>query len=181
MHLSLHFRPDQAGQMLAGYCDADWAGPHSDKALSTSGYVFKLAGAAISWASKKQNTVSLSTTEAEYIAQSLAVQELIWLHLLLTELDAHLLFKKPTPIYADNQGAIALAKNPEFHARTKHIAVRHHFIRQEIDAGTCEFHYVRTTEQAADGFTKPLGKIAFRRFVNQLGMISPVDGRKHTI
>jgi len=80
--------------------------------------------------------------------------------------------EKPTVINADNQGAIALSKNPEYHARTKHIAIRYHYLRQEVEAGNVIFRYIPTIEQAADGLTKPLGKIAFRRFIEQLGMAS---------
>ena len=77
---------------------------------------------------------------------------------------------KPISIYGDNTGAIALAKNLEFHARTKHIGVRYHFLREEVDAGNVQLIYIGTNEQAADGFTKPLGKIGFRRFIVHLGM-----------
>ncbi|OQE56069.1 hypothetical protein PENNAL_c0424G01157, partial [Penicillium nalgiovense] len=107
---------------------------------------------------------------------ALAVQEAKWLILLLTELRMHEtqhgipLLDKPVTILADNTGAIALAKNPEYHARTKHIAVRYHFLRQEIQAGSICFKYIPTKEQAADGFTKPLASIMFKRFINQLGL-----------
>ncbi|KAJ5497613.1 Reverse transcriptase RNA-dependent DNA polymerase [Penicillium fimorum] len=162
------------GKPLSGYCDADHVGPHSINGISTSGFVFHLAGGPISWASKKQACVALSSTESEYIAQALAVQEARWLILLLTELrmndHQYGLLQKPVVIQADNTGAIALAKNPEYHARTKHIAVRYHFLRQEVSAGNVIFEYVTTQLQAADGFTKPLAATAFRRFINQLGL-----------
>ncbi|KAJ9481429.1 hypothetical protein VN97_g12048 [Penicillium thymicola] len=157
---------------LHGYCDADYVGPHSTNGLSTSGFVFHLAGGPISWASKKQACVALSSFESEYIAQALAVQEARWLILLLTELHMHkyALLDKPVVINADNTGAIALAKNPEYHARTKHIAVRYHFLRQETSSGSVVLQYVATQQQAADGLTKPLGATAFRRFVDQIGL-----------
>ncbi|KGO51188.1 Reverse transcriptase, RNA-dependent DNA polymerase [Penicillium expansum] len=157
---------------LHGYCDADHVGPHSTNGISTSGFVFRLAGGPISWASKKQACVALSSTESEYIAQALAVQEARWLILLLNELrmQDHGLLRKPVVIHADNTGAIALAKNPEYHARTKHIAVRYHFLRQEVSSGSVTLEYIPTQEQAADGFTKPLGATAFRRFIDQLGL-----------
>jgi hypothetical protein len=78
--------------------------------------------------------------------------------------------EKPTVINADNQGAIAMSKNPEYHARTKHIAIRYHYLRQEVDAGNVVFKYISTVNQAADGLTKALGKIAFGRFIDQLGL-----------
>jgi hypothetical protein len=78
----------------------------------------------------------------------------------------HTLLNKPVIIYADNTSAIALTKNPEYYARTKHIAVRYHFLRQEVQARSICFEYISTKEQAADGFTKPLTSIMFKRFVN---------------
>ncbi|KAJ5501111.1 Reverse transcriptase RNA-dependent DNA polymerase [Penicillium freii] len=168
---------------LHGYCDTDYVGPHSTNGLSTSGFVFHLAGGPISWASKKQACVALSSTESEYIAQALAVQEARWLILLLTELHMHdskyALLDKPVVINADNTGAIALAKNPEYHARTKHIAVRYHFLRQEISSSSVALQYVATQQQAADGLTKPLGTTAFHRFVDQLGLRPSSALRKH--
>lgn len=92
------------------------------------------------------------------------------LQLLLAEFAIDKLFSKPTTIYADNQGAIALAANPEHHPRSKHIDIRYHFQRQEVEAGSCQFRYIPTAGQAADGFTKPLARVAFGRFVQQLGL-----------
>ncbi|KAI2837039.1 hypothetical protein CBS147343_10000 [Aspergillus niger] len=167
----------RGGPGLVGFCDADWAGPHSLNATSTSGYVFQLAGGPISWSSKKQTAIALSSTESEYIAQAVATQELIWLQLLFTELDIQrskatsVLMSRPTIIHADNQSAIALTKNPEFHARTKHVSIKWHFIRREVRAKNVEFVYISTTEQAADGLTKPLERLAYSRFIKQLGMV----------
>jgi hypothetical protein len=155
--------------LLHGYCDADWAEPHSDKGLSTSGFAFKLAGGLISWASKKQACVALSTTESEYIAEALACQEAIWLVQLLTEIAIDDSFLKPIPIYADNNGAIALASNPEFHAATKHIAVRFHKLREVVQDGLVCFIKI-PAEMAADGLTKPLQKVLFKRWITQLGL-----------
>ena len=108
----------------------------------------------------------------------------MWIQLLLSELNvlrrnptpilapqSHQQLTKPTVIRADNQGAIALAKNPEYHARTKHIAICYHFIRQEVDKDIVRFDYIETSTQAADGFTKPLSKIAFARFISQLNLM----------
>lgn len=131
-----------------------------------------LAGGPISWSTKRQHSVSLSTVKAEYVAASLAAQDLKWLHLLLTELGVQDLMPKLTIIHEDNQGAIALTENNKLHARTKHIDIKHHFVRDLVDKGDCVFHYIPTAEQAADGLTKPLGKILFLRFVNQLHMRS---------
>ncbi|KAJ6090447.1 hypothetical protein N7486_009262 [Penicillium sp. IBT 16267x] len=161
---------------LHGYTDSDWAGPHAEARLSTSGYLFKLAGAAISWQSKKQTSVALSSTEAEYMAQCHAVQELVWLILLLTELSELSgmsdlrLFSKPVNIFADNQGAIALASNPENHARSKHVDIKYHYQRRQVEAGNCRFTYIPTENMPADGLTKPLPTASFRRFVKLAGL-----------
>ncbi|KAG0153801.1 hypothetical protein PDIDSM_1180 [Penicillium digitatum] len=155
--LTISFHPSMQDAAVCGYCDADWAGPHSEKGLSTSGFLFKMAGG-VFWTSKKQPCVALSTTESEYIAESLAVQEAIWLTQLLTELGIEGFLRKPIPIYADNNGAIALASNPEFHAATKHIAIRFHRLREEVAAGNVKFVKIPTADMAADGLTKPLAK-----------------------
>ena len=122
----LIFEKKEGGNILQGWADADWAGDDKTR-LSRSGYIFKLANAPISWISKKQSTVALSTAEAEYISGSLAVQEAIWLNRLLTELGE---MSKVPILNLDNQGALALAKNPVHHSRTKHIEIRYHFIRE---------------------------------------------------
>ena len=112
---------------LIAYSDADWAGDKNDR-HSTSGNVFMLASGSISWSSRKQAVVALSTAEAEYIALSSATQEIMWLRRLLTDL--HSKPYGPTELKEDNQGAIAIAKNPVTHNRTKHIDIRHHFVRE---------------------------------------------------
>ena len=108
-----------------GYSDADWAGDINDR-KSTSGYVFQISGAAVTWRSKKQGCVALSTVEAEYNALSSAVQESVWLRRLTSELGSPL--KQAITIYEDNQSAIAMTKNPQFHGRAKHIDIKYHFI-----------------------------------------------------
>jgi hypothetical protein len=114
---------------LNGYVDADW-GSNPNGWKSQSGYLFTLCGGVISWASKKQRVVALSSTEAEYVAASLACQEAVWLRVLLE--DISFVQNKPTMIKEDNQGAIALSKNPKYHPRTKHIDIKHHFIQNTI-------------------------------------------------
>uniref|UniRef100_A0AAV1UU28 Polyprotein n=1 Tax=Peronospora matthiolae TaxID=2874970 RepID=A0AAV1UU28_9STRA len=119
---------------LHGYSDADWAGDVEAR-RSTSGYTFILNNGYVSWRSKKQSTVALSSTEAEYMALTEAAQEAIWLKALLCELD-EMRSDEAVKIYEDNQGSIALAKNPEFHKRTKHIDIRYHFVREKVAEGT---------------------------------------------
>jgi hypothetical protein len=113
------------GSTLFGYADADWASDVNNR-KSTSGYMFKLAGAAVSWSSKKQTSVALSSTEAEYISGAHTAKEAVWLRQLLSELGLDT--SSPTILHIDNQSTIAIAKNPEFHDRMKHIDVRYHFL-----------------------------------------------------
>ena len=132
--------------------------------------VFKFAGGPIVWGSKKQETVALSTTEAEYVAASEAAKNVIWLTRLFAELSDNL----PCPVLqVDNVSAIRLAKNPEFHKRTKHVDIRHHFIRDLIEKETLAVDYVKSEDQLADIFTKPLVKAVFVRIRNLLGLCSP--------
>jgi hypothetical protein len=155
---------------LVGHADANWGGD-IDTRRSTTGFVFDLGSGAISWSSKRQPTVSLSTCEAEYQAQTAAAKEAVWLRSLLNEL---LIPETESPyatiIYADNQGAIALAKDPKYHARTKHIDIQHHWIREKIAGGEVKLEYVHTSRQIADGLTKPLPKDAFYAFRKALGV-----------
>ena len=155
------------GTELVGYVDADWASDVNDR-KSTSGFVFMLGGAAVSWGSKKQTSVALSSTEAEYIAAAHAAKEAIWLRRLLTELGESL--KLPTTLFIDNQSAMAIARNPEFHDRTKHIEVRYHFLRQVVDDGEIHLEYLPTGEQIADVLTKGLSREKHEVFVRKMGL-----------
>jgi TfoX/Sxy family transcriptional regulator of competence genes len=157
---------------LVGYTDADWAGD-KDTRRSTSGYTFNIGSGAISWSSKRQPTVALSTCEAEYMGQTQAVKEAIWLKGLLVELsDMHNNEISPSAVilYGDNQGAIALAKNPVFHGRTKHIDIQHHFVREKVESGDVSLEYIPTEQQIADGLTKPLPRDRFEAFRKALGV-----------
>jgi hypothetical protein len=141
------------GLSLTGFVDADWANELSDRS-STSGYTYKLTGGAISWSSKKQSSIALSSTEAEYIAGVHAAKEAIWLRRLLSEL--RLPDHDPTTLRMDNQSAIAIAKNPQFHDRTKHIEVRYHFLHHKIEEEEIKLDYIPINEQVADVLTKGL-------------------------
>ncbi|RWS21908.1 integrase core domain protein-like protein [Leptotrombidium deliense] len=125
------FNANSNGPSLYGYCDADYAGD-LDSRRSTSGYVFILSGGAVSWMSRVQRIVALSTTEAEYIALAEATKEAFWMRQLLSDFGNE---QTATNIWCDNQGAIKLVGNPEFHQRTKHIDVRHNFIRDAQSDG----------------------------------------------
>lgn len=133
---------------LVGFaCDADYAGDLSTR-RSTTGYVFSLGSGAISWCSKRQPTVSLSTTEAEYGAAAMAAQESVWLVQLVKDLNQ--ITSEVVVIYCDNESAIKLAENPVFHARTKHFEVHYHFIREKVLRGKLYLVSVQTNEQPAD-------------------------------
>ncbi|CAF2066949.1 unnamed protein product [Rotaria magnacalcarata] len=147
---------------LVGYADADWGGAEDRK--STTGYLFLLNGSPISWTSKKQQTVALSSTEAEYIALAHATKEAIWLRKLLKDLGQEQI--GPTTIYEDNQSTIAIANNTINHQRTKHIDVQFHFIRDKIKSNEIAVKHTSTNEQLADAMTKPLGRNLFSKFLS---------------
>lgn len=146
--------------ILLGYSDADWASD-VDTRKSQSGYVFYLNGGPISWASNKQSTVALSSVESEYIALSSATQELVYLRQLLEDIGYPQ--SSPTVIYEDNQGAIQLADNHgTYSKRTKHIDVRHHYLRDIIKNGWLLVRHIPTESQNADVLTKALVASKFR-------------------
>jgi hypothetical protein len=160
--LRLTYSGDATKRALIGYSDANWAGRGGDNdGKSTSGWIVKLGSGPISWSSKKQNMVALSTTESEYVAVSLAAQEIIWLRYLLIE--CGVTGNAATKLYCDNTAAIALSENSKISQRTKHINVRYHFIRDCVKAGTIEVKWVSTQRQPADLLTKPLGPHIFLR------------------
>ena len=138
-----------------------WAVRHS-----TSGHVFMFSQAAISWASKKQNSVALSSCEAELMAGSLAATEAVHLGRLGTALGVS--NGEPVDLFMDNQSAIAIAYNPEMHNKTKHIARRHFFIRELVEDEKIRVPFVKTIDNIADFFTKPLQGDAFERMRNTI-------------
>jgi hypothetical protein len=139
---------------LKAYSDADW-GTNLDDRRSVSGVMVMIGNAPVVFKSKFQRTVALSSAEAEYMALSLCVQEVLWTRAMLTDIGA--LQRNATTIWEDNQGAIALAQNAGYHARTKHVDIRHHFIRENVERGTVTVEYVDTKNQLADILTKALG------------------------
>jgi len=141
--------------VLVGYADSDWAGDQ-DTRRSVTGYVFVLCGAAISWGSKLQPTVALSSSEAEYMAACYAVQEAVHLRLLLKSLGYEQ--QGHTVIFEDNQGCIYMSQNPVMHKRAKHIDIRYHFVRERVAQGVVKLEYIKTEDQLADLLTKPLLK-----------------------
>ncbi|MCO5586046.1 hypothetical protein L7F22_039984 [Adiantum nelumboides] len=129
---------------------------------STIGFMFSLGNAAITWSSKKQPTIALSSTEVEYRGAAMAACEVAWLELLLGDLGIQV--QRPVVIYCDNLSNIQLAQNPVFHAKTKHIEVHYHFIKERVLDGSIDLTFVRTDEQVVDIFTKALGVEKLRRF-----------------
>ena len=119
---------------------------------STTGYMFQIGGTAVTWKSKKQSCVALSTAEAEYIALSSAAQEAVWMQELSTDLRNPQ--SQPTLILEDNQSAISIAKNPQFHGRTKHFNIKYHFIREQVSICTICLEYCPTEDTLADLLTK---------------------------
>nr|GEX59404.1 putative ribonuclease H-like domain-containing protein [Tanacetum cinerariifolium] len=146
-----------SSQWVEGYCDLDYAGD-LDKQKSTTGYVFTLARALVSWKSTLQSTTALSTTKAAYMAMIEAVKEASWLQGLLGELE---ISQKFVTMHFDSQSAIHLAKNQVYHARTKHIDVRYHFIREILDEGEVRIQKIHTSKNPADMLTKVVAEIKF--------------------
>jgi hypothetical protein len=151
---------------LVGYVDAD--GASQDHRRAISGYVFMVDGGAVSWSSKKQELVTLSTTEAEYVAQTHAAKEAVWLRRLISEIFGPI--ETPTTLLSDSKSAIALANDGHYHARTKHIDIRYHFIRYIIDAGTIKLVYCPTNDMTADVLTKALPSVKAKHFASALGL-----------
>jgi len=166
-HQLVFERGTPSGSTLIGYADLDRASDINDH-KSTSGYTFKLAGATVSWSSKKQTSVALSSTEAEYISGAHTAKEAVWLRQLLSKLGIDT--SSPTILHVDNQSTIAITKNPEFHDHTKHIDVRYHFLQQVIEDGMVELCYTPTGDQVADALTKGLPPASFNKFWDAMGV-----------
>ena len=165
------------------YTDADWASDKSDR-KSISGGVVMFYGGPISYASKKQNSVATSSAESEYISVAMFVKQGRWMAQILKDLGVPQFISEnnnTVSVLGDNQGAIALTKNPHLHERSKHIDICYHFVRDLVDKGDIDINYINTVEMVADGLTKPLARVSYERWVKMLGMIDmdkKVKGRK---
>jgi hypothetical protein len=152
---------------LIEYSNADWAGGKIDR-KSTSETCQFLGRSLVSWASKKQNSVALSTAEAEYIATGHCCAQLLWMRQILRDYGYKL---SKVPLLCDNESAIRMAENPIEHSRTKHIDIRYHFLRDHQQRGDIEIAYINTKDQLADIFTKPLDEKTFTKLRNELNIL----------
>lgn len=157
---------------LCTYSDSDYAGD-PDTRRSTSGTVSMINGGPVSWSSSTQSVTALASTEAEYMAMSVAMKDVVWLRRLWSFLNGMKL-NKPTPLYVDNQGAIALSKNPDFRKRSKHIDTKYHRIREEQERGELKTVFIPTNEQVADVLTKALNGPSMARARGLLGITANV-------
>ena len=155
------------------FCDADWANDASDR-KSISGYVVTVAGGAVSWSSKKQQTVALSTAEAEYVSATHVAKQVLWHRSLFKELSFPI--AATSTIFTDNQAAISISHHPEFHARTKHIDINLHFLRDLVSQGILDTVYVNTHDNLADLFTKGLPRRQHEDLTYRIGVLSGQGG-----
>jgi hypothetical protein len=152
--------------LLQAYCDSDWA-TCVDTRKSVTGWVVFMAGAPVAWQSKLQAIVTSSSMEAEYLALYAVVCEIIWILQLLSSI--HLTRHNATPIYIDNTAAEALAKNPVYHQRSKHIDVKYHWLRQHINSTYIDLLHVMSEKNYADMFTKMQVPVLFHQHSDAMG------------
>ena len=162
MFYELKFTRSEVELTLTGHCDSDWGASSDRKSISGHGFFLNTKGPSISWRSSKQRIVALSSCEAEYVAITDAMKEGNYLRQLLADMTGSK--RKTVQLHVDNQGAIAIAKNPVHHKRTKHIDIRYHFIRFEIANGIVNLTYIPSDQNIADMFTKPLPSPKLKQF-----------------
>ena len=166
----LWFPKSSSPPCITAYSDADWAGCSIDR-KSTGGFCIFLGSSIINWSAKKQPTVARSSTEAEYRSLANTAAELTWICKLLVDIGFHLPCKPK--LWCDNISAISLAKNPIFHARTKHVELDYHYIREKVLAHDLSLHFVCSQDQVADICTKALSKSRFLFLRDKLGLRQP--------
>ncbi|MCO5547145.1 hypothetical protein L7F22_000587 [Adiantum nelumboides] len=172
MHYSLTFHRQDGPLAFTGYVDADWAAQDPLR-HSTSGYVFTIAGGAITWTSKHQTTIAHSSTEAEYVAASLASREVLWLSQLIYEMRLPIpMDPSPISLYCDNQSAIALASAPQLSSKTRHISIAYHALKELVEHGFISLIYIRTSDNWADCLTKPTDQAKLYASCQMLGLLS---------
>ena len=158
------YSKSDSGLMAVGYADADWVEQKDRKSIS--GNLFIMSGGAIAWSTKKQGTITLLTLEAEYTSLSHASCHVLWHQMLIWELGFNV--EQPFNINNDNCGAIALTWDPQSHGQSKHIDIWHHFIWELIKRSNLKIHHVRSSENLADIFTKPLPEKLFIKFASAI-------------
>jgi len=166
MHLGLCYK-SSSSQNINGFCNSDFARDSQDS-KSTSGYVFTLAGASISWKSKKQSLVALSSTESEYIEYSEACREAIWLKQLYHEITGTVYH--PPRLLCDNKSFQQLVKQPRFNERLKHIGIQYHHVPDSFQNGLIPLEYLQSADMTADILTKPLTRDLHQKHIKALGL-----------
>ena len=158
---------------IYGYYDSDWGGDIGTR-RSTTGYIFLFRGSPLSWNSKLQRTVALSSSEAEYMALKEAIKEQQYIKAILKEISA---LYSPIPIecleiFTDSNSAIELAKNLIYHSRTKHVNIRYHYVRENVQNNTTKLSWIPTEGQLADALTKAISNDKWQRFIEDIGLKS---------
>jgi len=167
MDLKLTYAPDpDSDELFTTYSDADHGG-NPDNGRSTGGYVVKMGTGAVSWSSRLQSIVALSTTEAEYVASTSAGQEILWFRNLFHEFGYDL--TSSSSLHIDSRSALSVAKNPEHHGRMKHLDLRFYWLRNEVEKGTISVVHVQTDAMPADILTKALARVKVEEMVSMLG------------
>jgi hypothetical protein len=170
-HLGLMYSAENVAPstplQITTWTDADWGGDLGDR-KSTTGYLVKVNQCPVTWATKKQPTVALSTAEAEYMGIGGGVQEALWICQLLQEMLGPSAVRTPSTVLCDNQAVLAITRDDKHHQRTKHIDIKHHFVRDHVKKNHIAITWIPTKEQTADLFTKGLGKYKFSQFRSQI-------------
>lgn len=158
------------------FSDSDWAGDTGTR-KSTTGFVLFYSGGAVSWASRRQDCVTLSTLEAEYVALTETCQEVVWMRRLLRDLGEEQ--TTATVVHEDNQGCLSFAQSERSSKRSKHIETKRHFVKNLCERGEVALVYCPTEDMKADVLTKPLGRVKHHHFASELGLVGGVPSVKH--
>ena len=170
VNLTLTFTRTNYKSILVGYVDSDWGGGEDGDRRSTTGFLFKLFDTCtICWNTRRQTSVAASSTEAEYMALFEAVREALWLKALASSIKIEIL--DPIIIYEDNNGCISIANNPTSHKRSKHIDIKYHFSREQVEKNVIRLEHLPTQEQLADALTKSLPAPRFKELIEGMNLL----------